>query len=322
MNDSFSNKPLLTVIVPVFNTEKYLRKCLDSIVYQTYQNIEVLIIDDCSTDNSKSIVFEYQKEHHNLKYYKNDNNMGVGYSRKFGAENAEGDYIAFIDSDDWIELNYYDKMIKTILEDKSDIAVSGVISEYNNYISAEPRYEINYHQVIDSSFALRIMAKYYMQNFYISPNMNNRVYKKSLVVDNSICNDFSKQAQDNYSSFFAFLYASKVSLVPDIYYHYYQRSGSAVHSFSEEYINNYFNVLKHIKQTLKDINQLEKNKEVFMCFTDRSINWIVSCLIKAKIKEATQKKCLKLIRNNCLDLFSPDDYIDYLDTKRILKLFD
>ena len=208
------------------------------------------------------------------------------------------------------------------LEDKSDIAVSGVISEYNNYISAESRYEINYHQVIDSSFALRIMAKYYMQNFYISPNMNNRVYKKSLVVDNSICNDFSKQAQDNYSSFFAFLYASKVSLVPDIYYHYYQRSGSAVHSFSEEYINNYFNVLKHIKQTLKDINQLEKNKEVFMCFTDRSINWIVSCLIKANIKEATQKKCLKLIRNNCLDLFSADDYIDYLDTKRILKLFD
>lgn len=321
MNSSYSSKPLLTIIIPVYNTEKYLAKCLDSIVFQTYQNIEVLVIDDCSTDNSATIVFEYQKEHRKIKYYKNDKNMGVGYSRKVASEKAKGDYIAFIDSDDWVELNYYEIMMKNILEDKCDIAVSGVINEYNNSISAEPRYKIDYHQVIDSSFALKIMTNYYMQNFYISPNMNNRIYKKSLVNDNNICNDFSKQAQDNYSSFFAFLYALKVSLVPNTYYHYYQRPGSAVNSFSEEYINNYFNVLKHIKQTLYDTNQFEKNKDIFMCFTDRSIKWIVSCLIKANVSNVVQKECIKLIRSHCLDLFSANEYIDYLDTQRILQLF-
>ena len=310
-------KPLLSVIVPVYKAEKYLRKCLDSITHQTYSNIEILIINDNSPDNSENIIFEYCKEHNNIKYIKNDDNCGVGYIRNIGAKNANGEYIAFIDSDDWIDLNYYERLMDALITDDSDIAVSPVITEYDNYSSARLRYKVPYKQVISSDFALRIMTKYYIQNFDISPNMNNRIYKKSIVVDNEVCSDFSRQAQDNYSSFMVFIYADTVSLVDNVYYHYYQREGSAVHTFSEKYINNYFAVLEHIKISLQNNNLFEQYKSEYTTFIDRSIKWLIQCMSESNNIDGNPKELTKLIINNCLNLFSLDYYIDYMDFERI-----
>ena len=313
--------PLLTVVVPVYNTESYLIKCLDSLVYQTYKNIEILIINDFSQDNSERIILQYAKNHSNIKYIKNEENFGVGYCRKIGAEKASGEIIGYIDSDDWVELDFYERLIYALVNNQSDIAIGSVITEYNNFISEKPRYTIRYDDVISGDYALKIMTKFYKQNFDISPNMNNRIYTKKLLVDNNVCNDFSKQAQDNYSSFMAFVNSEKVSLVANTFYHYYQREGSAVHSFSERYINNYFNVLEHIKEDLDILGIFSKYKDIYMSFIDRSLIWIFQCMSASNSDSKMQKLAIKTICKRCINIFTVEEYIDYFDTNRFYKFF-
>lgn len=112
----------ISVIVAVYNTEKYIEKCLRSLLNQTYQNLEIIVVDDGSTDNSKEVLKKYS---HNdkIKLIYNKKNSGLSYSRNVGLENATGDYIGYIDSDDYVDLDYYEKLIQAIIENKADIAI-------------------------------------------------------------------------------------------------------------------------------------------------------------------------------------------------------
>ena len=321
MKTKYTYSPLLSIIIPVYNTAPYLRKCLDSIIMQTYTNTEIIIINDCSTDDSEKIILEYCETYKKISYKKLEKNYGVGYIREMGVYIANGELVAFVDSDDWLELDFYELLVESIVENSCDVAIGCVLTEYNNYISARSRYKINTNNVITGDFALKVMMKYYGQNFDISPNMNNRIYSKEVLVKNNACAEYSKQAQDNYSSFIILLNAEKVSLVSNAYYHYYQRENSAVHSFSETYINNYFNVLLHIQNELIKTKQFTPNKDVFMSFIDRSIVWLIKCMNESKCNINEQKKYIKLLYQRALELFSVEEYIDYLDVDRILKIF-
>lgn len=322
MNNKYnSSTPLLSIIIPVYNTAPYLKKCLDSVTMQTYKNTEIIIINDNSADNSEEIILEYMKSFKNIAYRKLENNNGVGYIRELGAHIANGELVAFIDSDDWIELDFYELLVKSIIENSCDVAIGCVLTEFNNFISTKPRYRINNNNVITGDFALKVMTKYYKQGFDISPNMNNRIYSKEVLLKNNACAEYSKQAQDNYSSFMVLLNSEKVSLVSNAYYHYYQRENSAVHSFSEVYINNYFNVLSHIQNDLININKFVDYKDVFMSFVDRSLIWIWQCMKQAKCSTKEQKKFIKLIYKRSLELFSIEEYIDYFDVDRMNHIF-
>lgn len=314
-------KKVLSIIVPVYNTGKYIKKCLDSLVNQTLKNFEIIIVNDCSTDNSEEIILDYINLYNNIKYKKLNKNHGVGYARKIGSELAEAEYIAFIDSDDWVELNYYEKMLDHIIKTNSDVAISSVITEYNNTISSKERYCIPYDNVITSDFALKIMSNYYSQGISISPNMNNRIYKRSIIVDNDLCCENSRQAQDNYSSFMCFVLSTNVCLVANTFYHYYQRDNSAVHSFSETYVNNYFNVLDNIKSNLSNLNIFDEYKNVFMSFIDRSLIWITKCLLESNLNEQEKKEIIKTVIKRLLNIFDYEEYVDYFDTSRIIRIF-
>ena len=110
----------LSVIVPVYNTEKYLERCIDSIVNQTFKNVEILLINDGSTDNSIEICRRYEKNDERIKLI-NKQNSGVSETRNIGIENATGEFITFVDSDDEIALNMYEQMIGAANEKDADI---------------------------------------------------------------------------------------------------------------------------------------------------------------------------------------------------------
>lgn len=111
----------ISVIIPVYNVEKYLKRCLDSVVNQTYKNLEIILVDDGSTDNSGKICDEYvQKDKRIIVIHKE--NGGLSAARNKGLDICTGDYIGFIDSDDWIALNYFDVLLKNLLEYDVDIA--------------------------------------------------------------------------------------------------------------------------------------------------------------------------------------------------------
>ena len=122
--------PKLSIIVPVDNSSKYLYKCINSLLSQILDDIEIILIDDCSVDNSLNIISNYQKLYpEKIKVLRNPENKGAGYSRNRGLLMATGEYIGFIDSDDYIEPDMYEKMYVTAINN-DDIVVTNMDLKY------------------------------------------------------------------------------------------------------------------------------------------------------------------------------------------------
>ena len=112
---------LITIAVAVYNAEKYLRDCMDSVVNQTYQNLEIICVNDCSTDKSLEILEEYAAKDRRIKIITNSQNSGLGVTRNVGIDAAHGEYVLFIDSDDWLDLTACEKLLSKAKENNSDI---------------------------------------------------------------------------------------------------------------------------------------------------------------------------------------------------------
>ena len=115
---------LISIIVPVYNQEKYLPRCLDSILNQTYKNLEIVCIDDKSTDASAEIIKRYADKDSRVVYYRNTG-KGVSSARNYGIEKAKGDYIGFVDSDDFIQPQMYEFMLRAIVENDCEMVACG-----------------------------------------------------------------------------------------------------------------------------------------------------------------------------------------------------
>ena len=122
---------LISVIIPVYNVEQYLRQCIDSVINQTYKNLEIILVDDGSTDNSGKICDEYALKDKRIKTI-HKKNGGVSSARNIGLDIAKGDYIGFVDSDDYIERDMYELLLNTMLKQKSQLAVCNWFKQINN----------------------------------------------------------------------------------------------------------------------------------------------------------------------------------------------
>lgn len=112
---------MVSIIVPIYNSGKYLRRCLESLKFQTYSNIEVLLIDDGSVDSSKEICEEYVNKYDFIKYFYKENS-GVSSARNFGLSKSTGNYISFVDSDDWVEPTYIETLLNAAVRNQCEIA--------------------------------------------------------------------------------------------------------------------------------------------------------------------------------------------------------
>lgn len=122
---TLNNKSLISVIIPLYNAERYIKSTLDSVLNQTYQNFEVIIIDDTSTDSGPQIVKQHANEDNRIKYYRNEKNSGVSVSRNRGVKLALGDWVAFIDSDDKWEKDKLEKQINCVNENQCEFVFTG-----------------------------------------------------------------------------------------------------------------------------------------------------------------------------------------------------
>ena len=128
-SEEFEMDKLISIIVPVYNVEKYVAECIESIIKQTYQNLEILLIDDGSTDNSGKICDKYAEKDKRIKIIHKENG-GVSSARNLGLDLAQGEYIAFIDSDDFVSNKYIESLYSAIEHKDAEI----VLSKYSNYM--------------------------------------------------------------------------------------------------------------------------------------------------------------------------------------------
>lgn len=165
----------ISIIVPVYNTEKYFKKCIDSILNQTYKNFEVIIINDCSKGNCDDIIKLYKDKR--IKYIKNKTNKGIGYNRNLGITKAKGNYICFIDSDDYIREDFLELMQDKCHNDKLDLCICDYNYVYNNG---------KIKQVKLGSFLKTNLDKTPKLLIDIPLGPCNKMYKKSIIIDNGI----------------------------------------------------------------------------------------------------------------------------------------
>ena len=143
---------LISIIVPIYNVEKYLRQCLDSIMNQTYRNCECLLIHDGSSDNSEDICREYVSKDSRFRYFEKENG-GVSSARNLGIEHSKGEYITFIDSDDWVDSDYLEVLYNSLVDERADIA----ISTYKQFNMDDNCYYVHSYQ---RGYEKRIFEKY------------------------------------------------------------------------------------------------------------------------------------------------------------------
>ena len=155
------DKSLLTVIIPVYNTSEYLGRCIESVTNQTEHNIEIIIINDASTDKSDVVIQNYIATHPKINYIKLSKNIGVGNARNIGINTAKTKYVAFIDSDDWVDVAYYENMLERIEIDRSDICISGIKTEVDDIYSWKYRYQYPSDFTVNGDFCIHGLTRQY-----------------------------------------------------------------------------------------------------------------------------------------------------------------
>lgn len=164
---------MITVIVPIYNTEKYLKRCLNSIINQTYKNLEIILVDDGSSDGSSVICDEYKKKDDRITYYRLENG-GQGKARNYALDRCHGEWIAFVDSDDWIEKDMYEKMINIAEDNHADIAVCGWYRNHSFQQREQPSLKF-----IKSYNNFEFMREY-LETQIITSSMCNKIYRSYL----------------------------------------------------------------------------------------------------------------------------------------------
>ena len=176
----------LSIIIPVYNVEQYLRQCIESIINQTLKDIEIICVDDCSTDNSFNVLEEYAKKDERIKIIKHDINKGLGSARNTGIKFSKGEYIGFIDSDDYISLDYFENLYNTAKKYNSDITSTLNIKLYDmNSNKINNSYYNFKKKEYKSDWNLKYIENIFSYNA-IAPYVWNKIYRRSFLIDKKI----------------------------------------------------------------------------------------------------------------------------------------
>jgi len=208
--------PLISVIIPVYNVEKYLRECLDSVINQTYGNLEIICIDDCSTDFSLEILKEFAKKDRRIEILTSQKNSGAGLTRNRGIEAASGDYIHFLDPDDRLDLETY-----TTLINRAAIAGEIEIINFDNIYCNEKngKIEMDNHYKNAPNYVTNIYKNPDILDFWSSGSCNKLINAKFLKSNNIFFNSH-RTHEDVEFTFKLILSADKILFIQDKLYYY------------------------------------------------------------------------------------------------------
>lgn len=209
---------MISVIMPTYNTEKFIDRSIISVLNQTYENWELCIVDDNSTDNTVNIIRKYINQDKRIKLKENNKNLGCGISRRKAIEMAQGDYIFFLDSDDWIDNNTFNDLLNISITTESDVVICGVYNYYNEKYTGQ--------SIAEKPHILNGIELYkqFVNGVYIMPYNCNKLFKKS-VIDSYQYSDL-RFCEDTLTCAHWLLFANQAFIINRSYYHYCQRDNS------------------------------------------------------------------------------------------------
>ena len=249
----------ISVIIPIYNVEQYLPRCLDSVINQTLRDIEIICINDCSTDGSGAVLKDYASKDKRIKLIDLEVNKGVSATRNTGIDNSTGEYLSFIDSDDSIDIDFYEKLYNKAVESDADIVKGEVkIIDYDGNIGKD----ILHTQIKNNH------SKLYFIYYWVSA-----IYRRDLIIKNNIKQKINRPlGEDILFLNQAVLKSNKVELVDQTFYNYYKRENSAYSSvLSKEKIDSDAEALEGIINNTLDYqtDDIEGKSNIFAyCIMD------------------------------------------------------
>ena len=211
----------VSIIVPVFNVKDYLERCLNSIREQTYENIEVILIDDGSNDGSEVICDLYAAKDARIQTY-HQGNCGLSAARNFGLQHATGNYVAFVDSDDWVETDMIEKLVTAADTHHSDIICFDYFISYTDSERYVSGYKPSVFENMIKEEALGLLISNKIESYTCM-----KFYKRSMF--DEIKFPVDKKYEDIGTTYKLFMEAERISYYPVAFYHYWQREDSITH---------------------------------------------------------------------------------------------
>lgn len=237
-------QPKVSIIIPVYNSETYLHRCFDSILANEYENLEIIPINDGSKDNSQSVIDEYKEKYPQIFFPIQQTNQGIGMTRNNGLEKATGDYIMFIDNDDFIDKDYIITYVNTAMEKDYDIVISG----YRRVSDEKTLFEVN----LDGQ---------YRWSRFISISPWGKIYKASFLKDNNIKFLKTPIGEDVYFNLQANTLTENIKIIDYIGYNWYYNGESVTNTIANkikkinitELLDTHYGILKE-KNSIKEKN--------------------------------------------------------------------
>ena len=256
--------PEVTVIVPVYNSEKYIKKCIESILNQTFKKFELLIINDGSKDNSQKIIEEYQKKDPERIVIVNQENKGVSRTRNEAIKMANGKYLMFIDNDDYIDKDYRETFVNAIKENDLDVVLGGY---------RRPNEE---GKVIKE---LHLKDEEWSKFMIFAPWA--KIYKKEYLINNDITFLPVNIGEDVYFNIQAMFLSEKIKIIDYVGYNWFFNTKSVSNTVQKNIKNlQVYDLLNKCYYVIKEKKILEKNYEIMEMYFIRYIVWVLLFSIK------------------------------------------
>ena len=298
----------VSVIIPVYNVEKYITKCLDSLVNQTLSDIEIIVVNDGTPDNSQIIIDEYVKNYPDKVISIVKENGGQGSARNIGLEKATGEYIGYVDSDDYVELNMYEELYDKAKENDSDIVICG-----NNIV-----YENNYNKIAEINYDNKYND--FENAFFGKMAVWNKLYKKKMLINNNIKFKEKVWYEDFAFTLKTLVNAKNIDFLDKTLYNYLWREGSTMNNNNVKRNLEILDAFDDIRNYLisndllnKYYSYLEFNaiNHIYISTVVRVINADVSKDLKKEVID----KLLEYMNSNFKD-FKNNKYIKTLSRNR------
>lgn len=283
-------KPLISVIVPVYKVEKYIHKCIDSLIHQTYANLQILLVDDGSPDNCGKICDDYAKKDNRIEVI-HKKNGGLSDARNVAIKQAVGEYIGFVDSDDYISKDMYENLYNLISQNDADVSICNFYNVIKN--KNIPKNEENTIKIYNKIEILKeILIDKNVQSYAW-----NKLYKKDLF--DNITYPVGKKYEDIGTTFYIFEKCNKIVVTGKPMYFYLYRDDSIVNTNSEQTIIDYIDIIvERYDYIKKKYPELEKYNEEYL---NKILQTANNDAKKLKVVSNKCKEKIKLLEEKCLN---------------------
>ena len=247
-------KALISLIIPVYKVEKYLEKCIQSVINQTYENLQIILVDDGSPDNCGKICDEYAKKDHRIEVI-HKSNGGLSDARNKGLEIAKGEYIGFVDSDDYIEADMYEVLYNLLKQYNADVSICNFYTVSQGKISIK-----NADNGINEYNRIEILKEILLDK-NIQSYAWNKLYKKELI--DEIKYPIGKKYEEIGTTFYLLEKCNKVVVTGKSEYYYINRQDSIVNNVTESTITDYIELIiqryDYIEENIKELSSYNKD---------------------------------------------------------------